>query len=169
MKRALIVCLILCLIAPVKIVAKKKPFGNGLYWELNSGVLTISGNGSMPDGPDEYTASFMLFPWKYYKYKEKIKSVVIKDGVQTVGSRAFDDMKCIETVSIPASVTTIKSKAFWGISKLSNVYFSSGLQKIEKEAFAFCHNLTTISIPNSCTEIDTEAFLGCALFVSKRV
>ena len=63
MKRALIVCLILCLIAPVKIVAKKKPFGNGLYWELNSGVLTISGNGSMPDGPDEYTASFMLFPW----------------------------------------------------------------------------------------------------------
>ena len=45
MKRTIIVFLIICVVAPITIEAQKKPFGNGLYWELNNNILTISGNG----------------------------------------------------------------------------------------------------------------------------
>lgn len=48
MKRAILIYMMLCLITPITIEAKKKKFGENLFWELtDDGTLTISGNGEM--------------------------------------------------------------------------------------------------------------------------
>ena len=57
--------------------------GETVNWKLdNSGVLTISGKGEMKN----YTYKSEM-PW--YKYREQIQSVVVEDGVTTIGDYAF--------------------------------------------------------------------------------
>ena len=55
-------------------------------WTLdNDGTLWISGNGEIPDyGYSVSEETWRDAPW--YDYREYIKSVVIQDGVTTVGS-----------------------------------------------------------------------------------
>ena len=79
--------------------------GNSLQWLLDdTGTLTISGTGAMPDfGSDEA-------PWD--KDKTKIKTVVIKDGVTSIGTNAFRDLPNLMHVMIGKDVTSIGDNAF---------------------------------------------------------
>jgi len=161
MKKSILVFSILCLIAPMIIEAKKKSFGEGLYWNLSNGILTISGHGPMPNG-SPYDSNHEIFPWRLYKHKDKIKTIIIENGVQTVGSNAFRDLESVESVSLSNSVTAIQYNAFYGCKNLSLVNFPNGIQKIRDEAFAFCHSLKNINLPSSIRQIDSKAFYGCA-------
>lgn len=81
---------------------KRQPFDSGLYWELNNGVLTISGNGGSTD--------WYSRPWK--SSKDEIKKVIIQNGVRTIGKWAFYECSNLSTVTIPQSVTSIGEYAF---------------------------------------------------------
>ena len=162
MKQILIICLVL-LLDPITIEAKKNPFGDGLYWDLTKGVLTISGHGPMPNEPDSYSNSFKIFPWKFYKYSDKIKTVVIEDGVTSVGIAAFKNINNIESVYLSKTVNKIEDYAFWSCKSLSKVVFSNGIQRIGKRAFGLCISLTSLNIPSSITKIDSESFLCCPI------
>ena len=70
--------------------------GENLTWTLDdAGVLTISGEGEMPNFKDEFTS-----PWARLR---GIKSVVIENGVTNVGSYAFGRYTgfYLESVSLP--------------------------------------------------------------------
>ena len=70
MKKILFASLLLCLLAPITIEAKKKSFGKGLYWELSDdGTLTISGKGAMPN------FKYRKSPW--YNYNNSIKDCLL--------------------------------------------------------------------------------------------
>ena len=79
-------------------------------WKLSEdSTLTISGT-NMPnyysDSEEDSTN-----PW--YSQREKIKKVVIEDGVTTIGSGAFYRCSNLTSVTIPKSVTSIGRYAFW--------------------------------------------------------
>ena len=57
--------------------------GDGLTWELEEVHLTISGTGAMTD----YSLPSAPAPW--YQYRGEIASVVLGDGVTTIGEEAF--------------------------------------------------------------------------------
>ena len=84
--------------------------GENVTWAFDAatGKLTIAGEGAMAD----YTRSSM--PW--YKYKDAIKTVVITDGVTSVGAYAFYNYTGIVNIEIADSVTTIGKNAFKGCS-----------------------------------------------------
>ena len=104
--------------------------GDNLTWNLTGGVLTISGTGAMTHYSDSGT------PW--YSYRSSIKSVVIVDGVTSIGNYAFQSCADLTFVTIPNSVLSIGIRTFSG-----------------------CKSLTSIEIPNSVTSIGSHAFDGC--------
>ena len=101
-------------------------------WELtDDGVFTISGSGSMMN----YT-TLGDRPWN--NNVNDIKSVVIDEGVLSIGIRAFFACSSLTSVTIPASVTSIATRAFYN-----------------------CSTLTTVTL-NSCPLIAVDAFPGGA-------
>lgn len=95
--------------------------GDGLSWSLSrSGALTISGSGKMPDFSSVANAA----PWD--KQKDKIQSVVIESGVQSISGGAFSGCTALEKVSISETVTQIDLNAFGGCTSLAAFEVAEG-------------------------------------------
>ena len=104
-------------------------------YDDRSHVLTISGNGYMPD----YTTSTQ--PWKDLYVME----IIVKEGVKSIGNRAFKDMYAVTKVTLPQS-----------------------LERIGTDAFSNLILLLQINIPKNVTEIGESAFAGCKILKNVR-
>ena len=129
-----------------------------IEWVLTSdGILTISGEGAIPD----YYPSPGQPPWA--DYAPDIKKLIIEEGVTAVGAQAFSSGIAgkaygITSIQIPDSVTKI------GMSAFSQCYFLEGLTAkgkitIDSMAFRFCYSLKYIDLPNAYQIV--VAFEGC--------
>ncbi len=135
----------------------------GITWTLSGdGTLTISGT-DMPDytstisgidAPD-YTSS----PW--FSQREKIKQVVIKNGVTNIGAKSFFGCYNIQSIAIPNSVTSIGVGAFYNCTNLTSVTIPNSITNIYEGTFFGCSSLTSITIPNSVMNIGAYAFKDC--------
>lgn len=93
----------------------------GLSWSLSrSGALTISGSGKMPDFSSVANAA----PWD--KQKDKIQSVIIESGVQSISGGAFSGCTALEKLSISETVTQIDLNAFGGCTSLAAFEVAEG-------------------------------------------
>ena len=128
--------------------------GDSLTWTLQGGVLSIVGTGEM----NNWDASF-LPTWTLYK--SSIDTVIIDEGVTSIGDYAFYECSHICSISIPNSVTYIGKSAFYNCSSLSSVSIPNGNTNILRNTFSGCSNLVSIAIPGSVTYIDEEAFYEC--------
>ena len=153
--------------------------GDNLTWTLEeNGTLTISGMGRMQD-----YSRWIDTPW--YSIRSQIKSVIIKNGVTSIGNMAFGDCEALtevtipdsvieigwlafdscsslKGVNIPNSVTYIGGYAFASCSSLTSVTIPDSVHTICKSAFEYCSSLTSVMIPDSVTSIDNGAFKGCS-------
>lgn len=153
--------------------------GTNIKWQLNSkGVLTISGTGAMKN----YTYKSEM-PW--HKYINDIQSVVIEDGVTSIGDYAFYGMLKLTTVSIPEGVKTIGEyvfknctaldgvnlpstltklgqSAFYGCTSLSSIAIPEGLYTVWGYTFKNCTSLEEVTLPSTLIKIDEAAFYGCS-------
>ena len=127
-------------------------------FDTESGVLTISGSGEM-NNYDGYGSS----PWYSFQY---IASVVISNGVTSIGDYAFYYCSSLTSITIPSSVTSIGSSAFSGCSSLTSVTIPNSVTGIGEYAFSGCSSLTSVTIPNSVTSIGNSAFEGCSSLTS---
>ena len=131
--------------------------GNNVTWTLSNGTLTISGTGAIAD--------FLFYsPW--YDYSSSIKSVIINDGVTSIGNRAFYGCSSLTSVTIPNSVTGIGDYAFYECSSLTSITIPNSVTSIGGSAFRSCSSLTSITIPNSVTSIGNAAFADCSSLAS---
>ena len=128
--------------------------GDNATWELTEdGVLTISGSGAM----DDYYYS--SFPWS--EYTQNIVTVVIEEGITSIGDNAFRDCDVITSIEIPDSVTSIGDAAFCGCRDLTSIEIPDSVTSIGYSAFAVCRSLTSIEIPNGVTSIGRSTFSEC--------
>lgn len=116
-------------------------------------TLTIRGEGAMYD----YSSSTV--PWN--AQKSKITSVVIENGVTSIGNYAFEDCSALKMLDIPQSVTEIGSKAFRACSALTSLALPETVNRIGNTAFQGCSNLETINIPSGVKLIEKDTFHGC--------
>ena len=141
--------------------------GDGVKWSLNDGTLTISYSGSGTGAMTNYNESDSYNgnqPWEENKYD--IKTIVIEDGVTSIGYFAFYGCKNVESVTIANSVKWIYGHAFAGCSSLTSVtmpgdfYFSEGVEDnyvndlIDDTSFDGCNNLTTLTLTGTGTDAD---------------
>ena len=91
-----------------------------------------------------------------------LTSVVIPNGVTSVGGWAFYGCNGLTNIVIPNSVTFIGNSAFSYCTGLTSVVIPNGVTSIGGWAFSGCNGLTSIVIPNSVTSIGEYAFSYCA-------
>ena len=128
--------------------------GSNVTWALNisTGTLTISGTGPMADYYEDEA------PW--YAARMLIQSVVIENGVTSIGEYAFYTLSNLTSVTIPDRVTRIKDFAFCAVG-LSSITIPNSVTGIEYSAFFGCKSLTSVNIPYNVTSIADEAFRYC--------
>ena len=165
------VCLITILLLstallPVNTYAEGSIVGSGscgysVNWTLNSeGKLTISGSGEMynygiyhqGDTPWSQTADYT---------NETIKTVVIENGVTTIGNVAFSDCTMLTDVTIPQSVTSIGNSAFSDCTMLTDVTIPQSVTSIGSSAFSGCEALANVNIPSNVISLGEAAFIDC--------
>ena len=127
-----------------------------ITWDLSDdGTLTISGT-EMGDG-NLYGHNR---PWIYNS--QKIKKIVIEDGVKNIGAYAFAESSNLVSVIIPKTVTSIGEYAFYKCPNLTNISIPNSVEFIGQYAFYGCSALaTSITIPNSVVFISPYTFYGC--------
>ena len=89
---------------------------------------------------------------------------IIWDGtprITTIGQSAFSGYAG-ESMTIPASVTSIGSYAFADCSNLTSLTIPEGVRSIGERAFSGCTGLNSITIPSSVGQIALNAFLDCS-------
>ncbi len=96
-------------------------------------------------------------------YTENIEHLIIGPEVEVLPWGAASGSKITE-VTIPNSVTTIGSYAFYNCSGLTSIEIPNSVTTIGYRAFYGCSGLTSINIPNAVTHIGSEAFCGCSGF-----
>ena len=103
--------------------------GPGLSWDFNGGVLTISGSGDMYDYPEHLhgpdSGNELAQPW--FHLKPYINSIVINEGVTSIGAGAFWGCGALTSVSIPGSVQRIGFAAFADDGALGSVTIPNGV------------------------------------------
>ncbi len=132
-------------------------YGANLKWVLDGeGTLTISGQGKMAD----WSENINLRPWN--DISGSISSVILKDGVTSVGAAAFYNCKNLTSITIPSTVTNIETYALAACAGLASVTIPNGVTSIGKYAFIKCNALTSVTIPGSVAIISEQAFGSCS-------
>ena len=157
MRRSMLLCCfmllaLLCMVTAIPANAASGTCGEGLTWTLNDGMLTISGNGAIPD----YSYSSHA-PW----YDGEITSIVIEDGVTRIGAWAFDHASA-ESISIATTVTSIGDYALRYNSSLQSIDIPSEVTEIGAYAFESCTALQTVTLSDSLTSMGPSALYNCS-------
>ena len=136
----LVLAIVLC--GTIALADSEGACGANLTWKLNSaGVLTISGSGPMDD------FRYGTAPWK--DQNDDIKSVVIEDGVTSVGDSAFYWCRELTNVTLPETLTVIADQAFESCNKITTVKMSKNVESIGSWAFYGCDSLMSIELPDT--------------------
>ena len=130
--------------------------GDNITWKLDGdGALFITGTGAMYNYKNSWGERA---PW-YEDYTDYITSVVISDGITSVGDWAFYTCRKLSSVSLPDSLKSIGVRAFAETASLTSIELPSNLETIGD--LAFCVSMIrSITIPDSVTTIGDEAFLS---------
>ena len=123
----LVLALVLGLAANVSAVGEDQ-----VSWTLNDGLLTISGTGPMPDYAEGQA------PW----LDQEVYSLIIEDGVSSIGSNAFRGMAMLQDALIGPDVTAIDKTAFNDCPALADVIFRGDGHIIPSGTFSNCPKLS---------------------------
>ncbi|MGN0006248.1 MAG: leucine-rich repeat domain-containing protein [Candidatus Gastranaerophilaceae bacterium] len=133
--------------------------GSSVTWTLNSeGTLTISGTGAMYNYYSDNRSPFYN--------NSNIRTVIIENGVTSIGGRAFESCSSLTSVTIPDSVTSIGKNAFFSCSGLTNISIPNSVTSIDNYAFYNCSALASVTIPDGVTKIGTYVFYYCTSLTS---
>lgn len=122
--------------------------GAYITWKLDAnGVLLLSGTGEL---------SASTYPWT--NYKSEIRTIIISQGITTIGQMAFRDLTNLSEVLIADSVTHIGDEAFSGCVELKTVCIPNSVISIGNRAFARCSKVEEIVIPIATTFLGDEVF-----------
>ena len=114
-----------------------------------------------------------------------VRTVLIPDGVTSIGGSAFAYCDRLTDISLPETITSIGDQAFLNCKALEdrgfvivggivfsycgsggNIVIPRGVTKIAKNAFNGCRELTTISMPEGLERIGEFAFYNCNCLTS---
>ena len=115
----IILTLLTTLVTPICVHGAANGTEGKIKWELHdSGTLTLSSSTNNSVEMNDFTTS-KLPAW--YTYRNKIKSVMIKDNITRLGNYAFYNLNKLENISISGNVTDIGMAVFYKCSSMANI------------------------------------------------
>lgn len=97
-----------------------------------------------------------------------LESVILPEYTLTqITPYAFYECNSLKSITVPSTVTTIGTQAFFGCDALEEVNFKSeydesALESIGDSAFYRCYSLKAVDLPDSVKTISDSAFYGCS-------
>ena len=93
--------------------------------------------------------------------RNKLKTVLLPQGVKKIGKHAFKNCLGLKTMHIPNGVREISEEAFLWCTSLKEITLPEGLVTIGNSAFEMCA-IDSLEFPTSLKTIGDYAFSGCA-------
>ena len=120
--------------------------GNGavmgdVYWRIDPDyVLEVYGSGST--GSYYNGSSDGAYP-PWYSYQANITSVIIGEGVTSIGMYNFSGCTSLVSVSLQSGIKSLWGSSFTGCTRLASIIFPATLECIYSSAFLGCSSLTS--------------------------
>lgn len=92
---------------------------------------------------------------------KKFASVVIPEGVTTLGKNAFRANRSLTQLTLPSTISVIGQGAFSMCESLVDVVIPEGVTQISTDAFNDCESLVNVTLPKSLKTIGSNAFADC--------
>lgn len=138
MKKIISVLLAFSLMVCATISISSIAFANEISFSYNeeTAVLTLWGSGKMTDFTEQ---NIKARPW--HVYCEETRTVIVEDGIESIGDFAFARFSELRNVQIPDSVTYIGNTAFGGNAKLREITIPNSVTQIEPYAFGYDYEM----------------------------
>lgn len=117
---------------------------NASYTLDDNGVLTVSGSGAI--------AAYA------FHNNQNIKTVIIEDGITSIGDSAFEFCQGLANLTIPDSVISIGDSAFWYCEGITSLIIPASVKTIGNEAFKDLPYLESVKILGNVDSIGEWAF-----------
>ena len=153
MKKMLTVLLVAILIVSVAVMQVSAEGDITWFFNMKNGTLTVSGTGAIDDYYIEEDDAIVDAPW--VRVKDKVKKIVIKEGITEIGAAAFINFVNVEEVVLPSTLEIIGAGAFDGCIRLEGVTIPDSVKVIEDAAFGETA-LKKYVLPKSLEVIDDE-------------
>ena len=101
---------------------------------------------------DSWEANPLYYAEKLYLNGELVTNLVLPEGITTVKSYVFNNVKCIKSLVIPEGVLRIQSDAFRDCSEIETVTLPKSLVNINENAFSQCHAIKKVYYAGSEAE-----------------
>ena len=96
-----------------------------------------------------------------FNQHKDIRSLTLPNSIKTIESCAFYYCISLEEIKFPDSIETIPYSCFHSCSSLESIRIPNSVTIIDDMAFVNCKSLKTITIPDNIQKIDKFAFIGC--------
>ena len=135
---------------------------------ITSSIVALADESGITTVIDEETATLYIngtgeIPKNFYNTVNlnNIQTIVIGDGITSIGEYAFSSCTGVTSIEIPNSVTTIGKYAFSSCTGLTSIEIPNSVTTIGKYAFSGCTGLTTVKIGSGLTSVGDFAFRNC--------
>ncbi len=91
-----------------------------------------------------------------------IRSIVVPESVEIIGTRAFADCTSLESVTLPSALTKISARTFSNCYRLQSIDIPDTVTEIGEYAFEGCSSLQNVNIPASVKNIEGFLFIDCS-------
>lgn len=137
-------------------------FGRLKDLDLSQVTLVPGGSYYLDDGNMKYkiASSYAIDDFMFFGC-DTLESLVLPDGVTSIGEAAISNCSRLKHIVIPNSVKKIGVAAFKSSNSLNGIQLPSGLQELGTDVFHSCRSLQRIVIPEGITTIDSRSFGHC--------
>ena len=127
---------------------------DSLTWDFDAGSGTLSIRGSGP------MRSYLEADAEWAVHRDQIRSVILEDGISSVGSCAFYDFPNLTEVLLPDSIVEIGTAAFYYDWALRKITIPSSLKYVGRYAFynTLLWEPVDLVFPEGCEYIGDQAF-----------
>lgn len=123
-------------------------------YKKDTKTLTIMGNGEMDNFENSDAVAWSAV-------RESVTTLVIEEGITSIGDYAFYYMPALTTVHLPSTVATLGDFSFAFCSALSTLTVPEGVATLGVGAFESCGALSSMYLPTSLDTIKDSAFAFC--------
>ncbi len=127
---------------------------DALSWEFDAGTGTLSVHGSGP------MRSYAEEPPEWEDHKDSIYTLILDAGITSVGAYAFFDYEALTEARLPDSIEVISDSAFDYNISLSTITIPASLKYVGSRAFynTLLWNPADLVFPEGCEYIGESAF-----------
>lgn len=102
--------------------------------------------------------------WVYAAFNDcsALETVILPEGLETLGSHVFYNCGALTEVYIPQSVTAMGINTFDGCKSLVSIDLPDNLSALKYETFLRCTSLRSVHMPANLINIENNAFMHCS-------